>query len=74
VPLTLAFSGLPAGVTAEVKRNGAGPMESYEVTFKTAPPPPRGSMRYIGSATSNSAAAAGVIEGDVSLVLTKPAQ
>jgi hypothetical protein len=33
-PLTVVPIGLPAGVTAEVKRNGNGPKESYEIVLK----------------------------------------
>jgi len=34
VPLTVLPLGLPAGITAEVKRNGNGPKETYDITFK----------------------------------------
>jgi hypothetical protein len=34
VPLTVLPLGLPAGVTAEVKRNGNGPSETYDIILK----------------------------------------
>ena len=34
VPLTVLPLGLPAGVTATVKRNGNGAKETYDITFK----------------------------------------
>lgn len=34
VPLTVLPLGLPAGVTAEVKRNGNGPSETYDIVLK----------------------------------------
>ncbi len=34
VPLTVLPQGLPAGVTAEVKRNGNGPKETYDIILK----------------------------------------
>lgn len=34
VPLTVMPLGLPAGVTAEIKRNGNGPKETYDVILK----------------------------------------
>jgi hypothetical protein len=74
VPLTLLFSGLPAGATAEVKREGNGPMESYQVTFKTAPTSPEGKHVVHWFAYTEFGGRGRVIEGDVSLVLTKPAQ
>lgn len=74
VPLTLMITGLPAGVTHEVKRNGTGPKESYEVTFKAAanaaegkhPIHWRGYVEFQGRGR--------VVEGDLQLVITKPAQ
>lgn len=74
VPLSLLFSGLPAGVTAEVKREGNGPMESYQVTFKAAPTSPEGKHAIHWFAYAEFGGRGRVIEGDVSLVLTKPAQ
>ncbi|HEX5034749.1 MAG TPA: hypothetical protein VFW62_09730, partial [bacterium] len=34
VPLTVMPLGLPAGVTAEIKRNGNGPKETYDIILK----------------------------------------
>ncbi len=34
LPLTVIPLGLPAGVTAEIKRNGNGPQETYDVVLK----------------------------------------
>ena len=34
VPLTVVPQGLPAGVTAEIKRNGNGPKETYDIVVK----------------------------------------
>jgi hypothetical protein len=34
VPLTIVPQGLPAGVTAEIKRNGNGPKETYDIILK----------------------------------------
>jgi hypothetical protein len=36
VPLVVLPLGLPAGVTAEVKRNGNGPKETYDIVLKGA--------------------------------------
>jgi hypothetical protein len=36
VPLTVLPLGLPAGMTAEVKRTGSGPKETYDIVFKGA--------------------------------------
>jgi hypothetical protein len=74
VPLTLTFSGLPAGATAEVKREGNGPMESYQVTFKAAATSPEGKHAVHWFAYTEFGGRGRVIEGDVSLVLAKPAQ
>lgn len=74
VPLTLLFSGLPAGATAEAKREGNGPAESYQVTFKAGPTSPEGKHAVHWFAYAEFGGRGRVIEGDVSLVLTKPAQ
>lgn len=34
VPLTVMPLGLPAGITAEIKRNGNGPKETYDIILK----------------------------------------
>ncbi|WP_425619256.1 pre-peptidase C-terminal domain-containing protein [Anatilimnocola sp. NA78] len=36
VPLTVLVTKLPPGVTSEVKRNGNGPAETYEIILKSA--------------------------------------
>lgn len=74
IPLTLTFSGLPAGATAEVKREGNGPMESYQVTFKAAATTPEGKHAVHWFAYAELGGRGRVIEGDVSLVIAKPAQ
>lgn len=37
VPLTVLPLGLPAGISAEVKRNGNGPNETYDIALKGPP-------------------------------------
>jgi len=72
VPLTLHISGLPAGVTSEVKRNGNGPKESYETTFKAAANAPEGkhAVHWLGYVEFQGRGR--VVEGDITLVINKP--
>jgi len=52
VPLTVFLTKLPAGVTAEVKRNGNGPAETYDIILKGAKDlaAARQSLRYFAYA------------------------
>ena len=52
VPLTVLLSKLPAGITAEVKRNGNGPAETYDIILKGAKDiaAARQSLRYFAYA------------------------
>lgn len=68
VPLTVLPLGLPAGVTVEVKRNGNGPKETYDLTFKGPKDLAEGqhAVRYFAFAEyANSGRA--VVSGDIRL-------
>jgi hypothetical protein len=74
VPLTLQVYGLPTGVTVEMKRNGNGPQETYEATFKAAAATPEGkhSVHWFAYAEFNGRGR--VLQGDATLMVAKPAQ
>jgi hypothetical protein len=46
VPLTVLPQGLPAGFTAEIKRNGNGPKETYDVVLKGPKDLPEGQRLF----------------------------
>jgi hypothetical protein len=46
VPLTVVPQGLPAGVTAEIKRNGNGPKETYDIVLKGPKDLPEGQRLF----------------------------
>jgi hypothetical protein len=46
VPLTVMPQGLPAGVTAEIKRNGNGPKETYDIVLKGPKDLPEGQRLF----------------------------
>jgi hypothetical protein len=73
VPLTLLLSGLPAGVTHEVKPSGIGPKESHEVTFKVAPEAPEGKHAIHWRGYVEFQGRGRIVAGDLQLVVTKPA-
>lgn len=52
VPLTVLPAGLPAGITAEIKRNGNGPKETYDIILKGPKELPEGrfSLQYFAYA------------------------
>jgi hypothetical protein len=68
VPLTVMPLGLPAGVTAEVKRNGNGSKETYDINLKGPKDLANGqhTFRYFAYAEL-SAQGRGVISGDIRL-------
>jgi Bacterial pre-peptidase C-terminal domain len=68
VPLTVVPLGLPSGVTAEVKRNGNGPKETYEITLKGSKDLSDGEhmFRYFAYAEM-SGQGRGVVSGDIQL-------
>jgi hypothetical protein len=70
-PLVVLPLGLPAGVTAEVKRNGNGPKETYDVVLKGAKDLADGqhAFRYFAYAEFGGRSQA-VQSGDVKLVVT----
>lgn len=73
VPLALTFYGLPAGLTTEVKRSAPGPTETYEATFKAAANAPEGrhAVHWLGYVEYQGRGRA--VEGDLTLVVSKPA-
>jgi len=73
VPLTVLPLGLPAGITAEVKRNGNGPKETYDIVFKGTKDQAEGqhTVRYFAFAEyANSGRA--VLSGDIRLNVITP--
>jgi Bacterial pre-peptidase C-terminal domain len=67
-PLTVLPMGLPAGVTASVKRNGNGPKETYDIVLKGGKDLPEGehTFRYFAYA-ENAGQGRGVMSGDIRL-------
>jgi len=67
-PLTVIPLGLPPGLTAEVKRNGNGPKETYDVTLKAAKEIADGDylFRYFAYAEMNGQGRA-TLSGDIRL-------
>lgn len=72
VPLTVLPLGLPAGFTADVKRNGNGPKETYDITFKGPKDLAEGqhTVRYFAFAEYANAGRA-VVSGDIRLNVVK---
>ncbi len=72
VPLSVLPLGLPAGVTAEVKRNGNGPKETYDITFKGPKDLAEGQhvVRYF--AFAEYAGAGRAVSGDIRLNVITP--
>jgi hypothetical protein len=67
-PLTILPFGLPAGITTEVKRNGNGPKETYDIVFKGSNDLATGehTFRYFAYAEM-AGQGRGVISGDIRL-------
>jgi hypothetical protein len=68
VPLTIVPLGLPAGVTAEIKRNGNGPKETYDIVLKASKDVADGQhmFRYFAYAEM-AGQGRGVLSGDIRL-------
>jgi hypothetical protein len=71
-PLTVLPLGLPAGVTAEVKRNGNGPKETYDLTFKGPKDLPEGEHAVKYFAYAEYANAGRAVLGDIRLNVVTP--
>jgi hypothetical protein len=67
-PLTVVPVGLPAGITAEVKRQGSGAKEVYEIILKGPKDLAEGehTLRYFGYAEMGGQGR-GVMSGDIRL-------
>jgi hypothetical protein len=74
VPLTVLPLGLPAGVAAEVKRNGNGPNETYDIILKGPPDLAEGqhSIRYFAFAEFGPTNGRAVHSGEVRLNVVTP--
>jgi hypothetical protein len=70
VPLTVLPRGLPAGVTATVKRNGNGPKETYDIVLKGSKDLAEGAhtFRYFAYAELGTQGQ-GVSSGDIRLIV-----
>jgi hypothetical protein len=73
-PLVVVPVGLPAGVTAEVKRNGNGPKETYDIRLKSGKDVAVGQhlFRYFAYAEL-AGEGRGIMSGDISLDVTEKA-
>jgi hypothetical protein len=74
VPLTLMLSGLPAGITHEVKREGNGPQETYQVVFKATPEAAEGKHSITWRGYAEHAGRGRMIDGELQLNVAKPAE
>jgi hypothetical protein len=74
VPLTVLPLGLPAGIAAEVKRNGNGPNETYDVILKGPLDLAEGqhSIRYFAFAEYGPTNGRAVHSGDIRLNVVTP--
>ena len=74
VPLTVLPLGLPAGIAAEVKRNGNGPSETYDIILKGPKDLAEGqhSIRYFTFAEFGPTNGRAVHSGDIRLNVTTP--
>lgn len=74
VPLTVLPLGLPAGVAAEIKRNGNGPSETYDIILKGPKDLPEGQhfVRYFAFAEMGATNGRGVHSGDICLSVITP--
>ena len=72
VPLTVLPLGLPAGITAEVKRNGNGPKETYDITFKGPKDLPEGQLAARYFAFAEYAGSGHAVIGDIRLHVITP--
>jgi hypothetical protein len=72
-PLTILPLGLPASVTAEIKRNGNGPKETYDITLKGPKDLAEGQhlLRYFAFAEMGTSGRA-VQSGDIRLNVITP--
>jgi hypothetical protein len=73
VPLTVLLPKLPNGMTAEVKRNGNGPAETYDIVLKGAKDLPAGrhTLRYFTYAELAGAGLA-IVSNDVVVTVADP--
>jgi hypothetical protein len=73
VPLTVLPLGLPAGIAAEVKRNGNGPEEAYDIVLRGPKDIAEGQhvLRYFAYAQMGEAGR-GVLGGDIRLNVITP--
>jgi hypothetical protein len=73
VPLTVLMPKVPKGMTAEVKRNGNGPAETYDIILKGAKDLPAGrhTLRYFTYAELATTGLA-VVSNDVVVTIADP--
>jgi hypothetical protein len=72
VPLTVLPLGLPAGITAEVKRNGNGPKETYDIAFTGPKDLAEGQLAVRYFAFAEYAGAGRAVTGDIRLNVITP--
>lgn len=73
VPLTVLPLGLPAGITAEIKRNGNGPKETYDIILKGPKDMAEGrkSFKYFAYAEM-SANGRAIVSGEIGINVITP--